>query len=416
MTPADLTTLAAALCLLVAPLALAGLALMNAGFSRSRSAAHAVLSALVASASAAIGFLILGCAFFGAFFGAPSRTITVHGLPWGLIGSAHTFLRGVDLHSAQPALAVGFLLFAAALVAVIPLGSGADRWRLYPMALSAALVAAIPFAIFAHWIWGGGWLSQIGAIDAGGSSAIAAVGGLSALSITWLLGPRQGKYDDGGMALPGHNMVMVLFGCLLTFAGWIGITSASALLFGAATPASIPLIAANTLLAASAGLLATLWVTRSRYGKADASLCANGFLAGMVAVGAGCHLIVPVEAAAIGLAIGVILPFSVEWLDILGLDDPSGAITVFGIGGLWGTFAAGALVHGHAAQWLAQLVVISALLGMALPVTHLLHLAVNLIAPQRVSAEGEQFGLDLHELGAGAYPELQQVMKDHLNR
>lgn len=414
MTSADFTTLAAALCLLVAPLALAGLALMNAGFSRSRSAAHAVLSALVASASAAIGFLVLGCVFFG----APSRTITVHGLPWGVLGSAHTFLRGVDFHSAQLALSAGFLLFAAALVAVIPLGSGADRWRIYPMALSSALVAALPFAIFANWIRGGGWLSQIGALDAGGSSAIAAVGGLSALSITWLLGPRQGKYDDGGMALPGHNMVMVLFGCLLTFAGWIGLTSAAALIFngGAATPASIPLIAANTLLAASAGLLSTLWVTRSRYGKADASLCANGFLAGMVAAGAACHIILPVEAAAIGLAIGVILPFSVEWLDILGLDDPSGAITVFGVAGLWGTFAAGALVHGHAAQWLAQLVVISALLGMTLPVTHLLHLAVNLIARQRVSSEGEQFGLDLHELGAGAYPELQQVMKDHLNR
>ena len=412
MSTTDLTAIAAALCLLVTPLSLAGLALMNAGFARSRAAAHAVLSALVATASAAIGFLVLGCAFFG----APSHHITVHGTPWGIIGSAHTFLRGVDFHSLNASLTAGFLLFAAALVAVIPLGTGTDRWRFYPMALSSALVAALPFAIFAHWIWGGGWLSQLGAIDAGGSSAIAAVGGLSALSITWLLGPRQGKYDDGGIALPGHNMVMVLFGCLLTLAGWIGLTATSALLFGSATPAAIPLIAANTLFGASAGLLATLWVTRSRYGKADASLCANGFLAGMVAVGASCHIIVPVEAAAIGLAIGVVLPFSVECLDRLGFDDPSGAITVFGLGGLWGTFAAGAVAQGHPAQWLVQLAVISALLGMVLPITHLVHLLVNRFSPQRVSGDGEQMGMDMHELGAGAYPELQQVMKDQFHR
>ncbi len=412
MSTTDLIALAAALCLLVAPLSLAGLALMNAGFARSRAAAHAVLSALVATASAAIGFLVLGCAFFG----APSHHITVHGTPWGVIGSAHTFLRGVDFHSLNASLTAGFLLFAAALVAVIPLGTGTDRWRFYPMALSSALVAALPFAIFAHWIWGGGWLSQLGAIDAGGSSAIAAVGGLSALSITWLLGPRQGKYDDGGMALPGHNMVMVLFGCLLT------------LPVGSASPRPRRYSLARLRLRPSRS---------SRPTRCSEPLPDCSPLSGSLARATArpMHLCAPTASSPAWSPSEPVATSSSPWRP-LPSDSPSAwfcpsasnastalASTIPAApsrssdsADLWGTFAAGAVAQGHPAQWLAQLAVISALLGMVLPITHLLHFIVNRFSPQRVSAEGEQMGMDMHELGAGAYPELQQVMKDQFHR
>jgi len=426
LQPAALTetgTAICALCIFLAPLAGAGLALVNTGFGRSRSAAHSLLSALCVFAVAVLVYMVIGFAFQG-YIGRPAHLLTLSGRQWNLLGADRWMMHGVAFDGSTLSLVACLQLFSVGIAAMIPLGTGADRWRLGASCASTALLAGITYPIFAHWVWGGGWLAQLGvlagcgsgAIDAGGAGVIQAVGGLTALSITWILGPRHGKYEASGMAIPGHNMVMVLFGCILMLVGWMGLDSAGAMLFAGAGVNSLVLIAANNVVASSTALLTALIVTRVRYTKPDASISANGFVIGLVSISGVCWLVSPVEAAAIGLVAGLLVPFSVEWLDRFGFDDPSGAISVYAMGGLWGVIAAGAFVQGRPGQWLAQAAMVSALLGFVLPVTFCLNLLLNRVYPQRIYADGERQGLDMCELGAGAYPELTQVTKDYLYR
>jgi Amt family ammonium transporter len=274
------------------------------------------------------------------------------------------------------------------------------------------LLAAVTYPLFAHWVWGGGWLAQIGFLDSGGASAIQAVGGLTALSITWILGPRRGKFNSEGMpaALPGHNAVLVLLGCFLAWLGWLGLNGAGAILFTGTQVTRAVLVAVNTTLAASSAALAAAAITRARFGKTDASLCANGWVAGLVAASAGCAVIRPAAAVIVGLIAGALLVYSVEWLELrLGVDDPGGSVSVHAVAGVWGLIAVGplgALLPGGApGQWLAQLVGVATLLGFVLPLTYGLNWLLNRLSPQRVAIEGERQGLDLYELGAGAYPD-----------
>jgi Amt family ammonium transporter len=245
-----------------------------------------------------------------------------------------------------------------------------------------------------------------GFLDAGGSSTIQAVGGLAALSIAWILGPRRGKYTQEHMpvAIPGHNAVLVLFGCLLAWIGWSGLNCAGALLF-AGPPVRAPLVVVNTTLAAMCASLAAAAITRARFGKPDASLCANGWVAGLVASSAPCASVRPAPAMLIGLVAGALVVFSVEWLEFrLTVDDPGGAVSVHALGGVWGILAAG-LFSAAPGQWLAQFVGIATLLGFVLPLVYALNWLLDRVYPQRVPPQGERQGLDLHELGAGAYPE-----------
>jgi Amt family ammonium transporter len=426
MQAATLTETATAvctLCIFLVPLAAAGLALVNTGFGSSRSAAHSLLSAMCVFATAAVAYLVIGFALQG-YLGEPAHLLNVGGRQWNLLGAGRWFMRGIVFNGSAVSLVACLQLFSVGIAAIVPLGTGSDRWKLGASCTSAALLAGITYPIFAHWVWGGGWLAQLGvlagcgsgAIDAGGSGVIQAVGGLTALAMAWILGPRQGKYEASGMAIPGHNMVMVGFGCMLMMVGWLGLDSAGALLFAGASVSSLALIAANNVIAASASLVTALIVTRVRYSKPDASISANGFVIGMVSISAACAMVPPAEAAAIGLVAGLIVPFSVEWLDRIGIDDPSGAISVYAVGGLWGVFAAGAFSQGRPGQWMAQVATIAALLGFVLPLTYCLNLLLNRFYPQRISSDGERRGLDMSELGAGAYPELTQVTKDYLYR
>jgi Amt family ammonium transporter len=167
----------------------------------------------------------------------------------------------------------------------------------------------------------------------------------------------------------------------------------------------MPAAAVNTVLSAAAALLATFAVTRFRFGKPDASLCANGWLAGLVASSACAAVVTPGESILVGLVAGIATPLLVELFELaLSIDDPSGAITVHGAAGLWGLLAAG-LFAPRQGQLLAQIVGIAALLGLVLPVTYLLFALLNRLVPFRVDADGERMGMDLHELGGGAYPE-----------
>jgi ammonium transporter, Amt family len=420
--PAALTEAGMALCMVcifLVPLAAAGLALVNAGFGRGRSAAHSMLSAMCVFAVAVLVYFAVGFSIQG-FVGGPARLLIFGGQSWNLLGAGRLMMRGVVFNGSALSLVAALQLFSVGIAAIIPLGAGSDRWRLGASCASTALLAGITYPVFAHWVWGGGWLAQLGelaacgngALDAGGAGVIQAVGGITALSITWILGPRHGKYEASGMAIPGHNMPFVLFGCMLTLIGWMGLDAAGAMLFAGAPISSIPLIAVNNGVAASIALLTALLVTRVRYGKPDASITANGFVIGLVAISGACSMISPAIAAAIGLVAGLLVPFSVECLDRLGFDDPSGAISVHALGGLWGVIATGIFVQARPGQWMAQAAMVSALLGFVFPLTYGLNWLLNRFNPQRISTDGERQGLDMCELGAGAYPELPPSAKD----
>jgi len=416
--------------ILLLPLALAGLALINTGLCRLRSAAHSMMAALCVVGVAAVAYFIIGFAWQG-YPGLASHTLTIFGKEWSWLGAGHFFLRGVPLDGSRASLAALLQLMSVGLAALIPLGAAAERWRLRACCLSTALLAGIAYPLFAHGVWGGGWLASLGAnyglglgfLDAGGSSTIQVVGGLTALSLVWLLGPRRGKYNSEGMpaALPGHNTVMVLLGCVLALVGWMGLNAAGSILFAGIAPGRTVLVAVNTLLSAAGAVLAAAAITRYRFGKPDASLSANGWVCGLVASSAGCAYVPPAAALLIGLVAGALVTFTVAWMEAhLGLDDPAGAVSVHALGGIWGilavglfprtaaiTAAAGAVNPAVApsGQMLAQVVGVATLLGFVLPLTYLLNWLLNRLIPQRIPPDEERHGADLYELGAGAYPE-----------
>jgi ammonium transporter, Amt family len=451
--PAAAPELSQAFCIFfifLLPLALAGLALINTGLSRSRSAAHSMMATLCVMGVAAAAYFVTGFAWQG-YPGLPAHTLTIFGKDWSWLGAGNFFLRGVPLNGSPASLAALLQMLSVGLAALVPLGAAAERWRLRACCLSTAILAGITYPLFAHWVWGGGWLWRLGQnyglgagfLDAGGSSTIQVVGGLTALSMVWLLGPRRGKYNLEGMpaALPGHNTVYVLFGCLLALVGWMGLNAAGSILFAHIEPGRTVLVAVNTLLSASGAVLAAAAITRYRFGKPDASLSANGWVCGLVASSAGCAYVPPAAALLIGLVAGALVTFTVAWMEAhLGLDDPAGAISVHALGGVWGILAVGlfprtvkvaylivtevapgvipsremlaqaianaphpAMVPGG--QMLAQIVGVATLVGFVLPLTYSLNWLLNRFVPQRIPPEEERHGADLYELGAGAYPE-----------
>ena len=418
--PSEAATVLVLACLLLVPLAIAGLALINTGLGRSRSASHAMLAALCAVSVAAAAYFVCGFAIQG-FPGGPAHTITAAGKQWNWIAAQPLFLRGLALDASPACLILWLQLLSVALAALIPLGAGLDRWRLGAASASTALLAGLVYPLFAHWAWGGGWLAQIGFVDAAGGAPVQAVGGLTALAIAWILGPRRGKYSsEGGLpaAIPGHNAVLVLFACFLVWTGWLGLNGAGAMLFGGAPVGALVRVGLNTTLSAAMAGLAAAAITRARFGRPDASLCANGWIGGLAASSAGCLFFTPAVAALAGLVAGALVVFTVEWLDIYGeIDDPTGSVSVHAIGGIWGVLALGFFARsGSTVQPLAQVAGVATLLGFVLPFAYSLNWLLNHLSPQRVAPEGERQGLDLHELGAGAYPEFVIHREDFLQR
>ena len=412
--PESLFALTLAL-LMLSPLAIAGIALINTGLGRSRSAAQALFGNLAIIGVTAILFAVLGSAFAGSLPGGSGHVLHAAGKQWNWLGTGPTLLRGLDAAPAHSQLGLVFEFLAVALAAIIPWGSGADRWRLAAGCSTAAVLALAIFPLAAHWTWGGGWLAQLNSLfgigtnfaDPGGAATVHVLGGLSALAVIWITGPRRGKFPKEGFstAMPGHNAAYVLFGCLISLVGFLAWNLAGAILWLNASPASLPGTAINTLLCGSMAMAGTTAVTRIRFGKPDASLCANGWMSGLVASTACAALVSPTAILFIGLVAGIATPLLVEVLELaLSIDDPSGAISVHLVSGLWGLAAAGMFAPQHG-QMLAQLVGIATLLGVFLPLVFFVLLLLNRFVPFRVEADGERIGMDLHELGGGAYPE-----------
>lgn len=398
--------------LLLAPMAIAGVALVNAGLGRSRSAAQSMLGSLVVISTAVIAFAIVGSAI-----AAPSeRDFVFHiaGKPWDWAGFGRLFAAGFTSTAPHAQLAFLFQLLSAGFVALIPWGSGADRLRMPAGAAIAAISGAVLFPFVAHWVWSG-WLAQLGVnfsqgngfVDGGGAGPVHALGGLAALAVIWIAGPRKGKFPREGLstAMPGHNVVYVLFGCIVALVGWLAWNMAGALLWVGVAPSGLVVVAVNTFLSAAAALVATFSVTRIRFGKPDASLCANGWLAGLVTSSACAAVVSPLAALFAGLVAGIFTPLLVELFELaLSIDDPSGAVSVHGAAGLWGLIAAGIFAP-QSGQFVAQLVGVSTLLGLMLPLVYLLFALMNRVIAFRADPDGERLGMDLHELGGNAYPE-----------
>lgn len=419
MPTPSLSSNEAALCfvlILLVPLAVAGLGLVNAGLGRSRSAAHVMLASLCVFGVAAIVYIAIGFSWQGTC-GRSAHLVTIGGKTWSWIAAEPFFLRGLPLDLSAESLIVLLQVFSVGLAAVIPLSAGSDRWRLGASCSSSVLLAGWTYPLFAHWVWGGGWLSQLGTnsglgrgfVDGGGAGTIQAVGGLTALSVTWILGPRRGKFSADGIpaAIPGHSPVLALAGCLIAWVGWLGLNSAGAILFAGITPSKVVLTVLNTTLCATAAGLTSAVVTRVRFGRPDASLCANGWMAGLVASSAAAAFLKPAAAILVGIVAGGLVLSAIDLLESrLVIDDPEGAVSVHAVAGIWGLLAGSLLSFGGSdGQWLAQLGGIATLLGVVLPLTYALNWVLDKVYRQRVDEEGEMQGMDLFELGAGAYPD-----------
>jgi ammonium transporter, Amt family len=393
--------------IVLVPFAIAGLALINTGLGRSRSAAHAMTSAVCMISVAMVIYFAFGSTIKESLYYSPAWGWTqcktalpatgpfFRGLPWGTTAS----------------LPVLLMVFSVALCSLIPLGAAADRWRLGSACLSTAVLSGVLFPAFLRAmfdVYAGVRFPRVPLfLDAGGSGFINAVGGLTALAIAWLIGPRRGKYAANGMpaAIPAHNAIYVLFGCMLAWVGWLGLNSAAALLYAAMAPESSVLVAINTTFSAAAAGLTAAALTRVRFRRPDASLIANGWMAGLVASSAGSATLKPATAILTGLVAGALVVFSVEFFEFtLKVDDPCGSISVHAVCGIWGLLAVGVFT-GSSGQFIAQLVGVATLLGLIFPTSYGLNWILNKFIPYRVSPDGERQGLDLHELGADAYPE-----------
>jgi len=362
------------------------------------------------------------------------------GKPWGLFGQRGFFLSGTAYDVGVMVMFLFQMVFMDTATTIVT-GAAAERWKFAAFSVSTFFLAAITYPLYGNWAWGGGWTSQLGAnyglghgyCDFAGSGVVHAVGGMTALAVSMIIGPRIGKYTRNGRPnpMPGHDMTMVLLGCFILAFGWFGFNPGSTLGASGNGNLRIGSIAVNTMLAGCTGSIASLLYMWIRFGKPDASMAGNGLLAGLVAITAPSGFVNTVGAAIIGFAAGMIVCASVEFVErILRVDDPVGAISVHGTCGLWGVISVGlfadgtsnyagswngvnggvtGLFYGDPGQLVAQLIGCATLVGIVFTLSYLFNWLVDGVIGQRVGAHSELEGLDLPEMGALGYPEFQLV-------
>ena len=362
--------------------------------------------------------------------------LTLFGTHWGIFGECGMFLAG---HTYDVGVMVIFLfqmVFMDTALTIVT-GAAAERWKFLAFAVSSVLMGAFTYPLFGNWAWGGGWLSQMGVnlglgkgyCDFAGSGVVHAVGGMTALAVAMIVGPRIGKFNRDGSsnAIIGHDISAVLIGCFILAFGWFGFNPGSTLGASAAGNLRIGSIAVDTMLAGCTGTFGALLYMWAMKGKPDASMSGNGLLAGLVAITAPSGFVSTSGAAIIGFVAGVLVCFSVVFVEnFLKVDDPVGAISVHGTCGLWGVLSVGlfadgtsnyggawngvtgsvtGLFYGDASQLVAQIVGIATLVGFVFTFSFVLNWILDIILGQRVSIETEVAGLDLPEMGQLGYPE-----------
>ncbi len=382
----------------------AGFGMVEAGFIRAKNTCNILTKNFLDFCMASLGFFMFGYAIM---FG-PGNAF----MGWG-----GWFLSGAESGAGVPLYA--FWLFQAAFcgaAATIVAGGVAERMKFIAYLAYSFIISALIYPIVGHWIWGGGWLSNLGFSDFAGSTVVHAVGGFAALIGTIILKPREGKYNPDGSAnvIAGHNIPIASLGVFILWFGWFGFNPGSTLSVGDGN--LIARVAINTNLAAAMGGIAAMITVWKMFGKPDLSLAMNGALAGLVAITAGCAYVDPWSSIVIGAIAGIVVVLGVVLLDKLHIDDPVGAVPVHGFNGVWGTLAVGlfgkktlglaynGLIYGGglnqlAIQALGTLsVVVFILISMGI-VFKLLDMTVGL----RVSREEELKGLDIGEHGMESY-------------
>ncbi len=425
----------------------AGFAMVESGLTRVKNANHTYMMNFFVYGCGLLAFWVIGFAIqMGGAAGngnlgglyplAAEHSISLFGKTWGVFGKTGYFLAGTSYDVGVMVIFLFQMVFMDTALTIVT-GACAERWKFITFSVTSVIMGALTYPLFANWAWGGGWLSQLGTnlglshgyADFAGSGVVHAVGGLTALAVCLIVGPRIGKFNRDGSANPiiGHDISAVLIGCFILAFGWFGFNPGSTL--GASSNGNLRIgtIAVATMLAGCTGTFGSIlymWVTK---GKPDASMSGNGLLAGLVAITAPSGFVSAPSAAIIGLVAGVLVCVSVSFIEnVLKVDDPVGAISVHGANGLWGVLSVGlfadgtsnyggswngvpgsvtGLFYGDAGQLAAQLVGISTLLGAVFTLSFAINMVLEYFIGHRVSAETELNGLDIPEMGQLGYPE-----------
>jgi Amt family ammonium transporter len=421
----------------------AGFALAEAGFTRAKNAGHTMAMNFMIYAIGMLGYWVFGFALqmggvgniasLGGGTGLLNGefVIKLFGKEFGLFGTKGFLLSGVTYDTTIFALFLFQMVFMDT-TATIPTGAMAERWTFKSFVIYGFFISMFVYPLYANWVWGGGWLSQLGknfglghgTLDFAGSSVVHMTGGVAALAGAMILGPRLGKYSPDGKpnALPGHHIPMAITGCFILAFGWFGFNAGSTLAGG---DLRIGVIATNTMLASASGAFFALLYMWMFYGKPDISMAANGMLAGLVAITAPCAYVNSVSAVIIGAVAGVLLCISVFFVErVLKVDDPVGAISVHGINGAWGLLSLGlfadgtygdglngvsgtvkGLFYGDVSQFVAQLSGVITNFTFVFVTMYVFFTILNKIVPLRVSRDVELEGLDQAEVAVRAYPD-----------
>jgi len=384
----------------------AGFGMVEAGFIRAKNTCNILTKNFLDFCMASLGFFLVGYALM---FGDGNGFLGLKG--WCLAGLEPT-ASGIPLYA--------FWLFQAAFcgaAATIVAGGMAERMRFIGYLIYSFIISALIYPIVGHWIWGGGWLANMGFSDFAGSTVVHTVGGFAALVGTIILKPREGKYtvDGRAKAIPAHSIPLASLGVFILWFGWFGFNAGSTL--GVSNRGfDIARVALNTNLAAALGGIFAMITVWKRFGKPDLSMAMNGALAGLVAITAPCAFVEPWAALVIGATAGIIVVLGVELLDKLHIDDPVGAVPVHGMCGVWGTLCIGIfgkqalglanegfIYSGNPMQLGIQMVgSVSAVVFVVVTMGVVFKL-IDLTVGLRVSREEELRGLDIGEHGMEAY-------------
>ncbi len=420
-----------------------GFAFLVTGLTRAKNAVHMMMMNIAAFAVALLAYFAIGFAFmFGNFSalnlgGTPPLNGAFGHISTGVIGTHGFFLQSHGTYDAGVMVLFLFEVVFMETAGYIIIGAIAERISFAGFLFAEVAMGAIIYPIYGNWMWGNGWMANLGksmhlghgAVDFAGSGVVHATGGWAALALAMILGPRIGKFNKDGSpnAIPGHNIPFVVIGTLVLVFGWMGFNPGSTL---GATDLRIGVVAVNTLLAACVGFVVAMIITDVKYGKPDVSMSCNGMLAGLVAITAGCAFVAPWAACVIGGIAGLIVVYSVEFFDRKQIDDPCGAISVHGVNGAWGVLAVGlfadgtypaksvgwngisggvtGLFYGDPGQFIAQAIHVVAGFIWAWGMMYVLFLLAKRFIQVRVTPEAEIAGLDVPEFGALAYPDFVQ--------
>lgn len=376
----------------------AGFAMVEAGLTRAKNASNIIMKNLMDFAIGSIAFFVVG---YGLMFGTDVGGVIGFS---GFLG-LDTIDRGVPIET--------FLIFQTmfcATAATIVSGAMAERTKFIAYVIYSAVISLFIYPVVGHWIWGGGWIAQLGFVDFAGSTVVHSVGGWAALTGAAVLGPRIGKYGKDGKpnAIPGHSITLAALGVFILWFGWFGFNPGSTL---SGMSPDIGRIAMTTNLAAAAGACTVMTITWLRYKKPDVSMTLNGALAGLVGITAGCASVSLVGSIFIGIIAGFVIVFGIEFIDkVLKVDDPVGAIGVHGLCGATGTLLVGlfavdgGLFYGGGLGLLGvQALGVLAVAAWTLATTFALFKILKATVGLRVDREHEETGLDINEHGTQAY-------------